>query len=318
MCLDGAFAEADGWLARARPVAADDRTAAAVARGMAVVALYQGRWDVSLTAAHESLAHAEAADDPVLVASCQLPLGSALWGADDLEGSIAVLREAAERFDAAGDVRGRGFALARLARSLADATDHPDRGTAMHTAIAAVDDLETSSDDWMTVGALEHLAYILLRTGDVAAARDRAEAAGALAERVGSYSGQLSALTLVGRARLAAGDPVAATAAHVDALDRAVRVGNAGAIADNLDGLADVEATAGDAAFAAALAAAAAGARERAGVALRQTAAAAVARRAEQLRAALGDDDLAAAAASGRRWQPADALDRVRRRASAG
>jgi predicted ATPase/DNA-binding SARP family transcriptional activator len=308
MCLDGAFAEADEWLERARPAAADDVTAAALDRGTAVVALYQGRYDECVAASRRSVTHAEATGDPVLIASCALPLGSALWGAGALDESIAVLRAAAERFDAAGDVRGRGFALARLARSLADAGDP----TAVETAIAAVDDLESSSDDWMTVGALDHLAYALLLAGDVDAARDRAEAAGELAERIGSYSGHLSALTLIGRAHLASGDTTGATAAHVQAVERAGRVGNAGMVIENLDALADVAAASDEPALAASLAAAAQAGRDRSGTPGRAAGVAARTRRLEVLGAALGDDALAAASAAGAGWEPAEALDRVR------
>ena len=308
LVLDGAFAEADEWLELAMAAPASDADATKVFRGAAIVALYQGRFSDSLAAARASHARASASGEPMLVASSSLTVGSALWGLGDLDASADILRDAVERFDVAGDLRGRGFALARLARTLTAAGDP----SAVEVATAAVDDLEASSDDWMRVPALDHLAAALWAAGDLDAAAERATEAVAAAERLGSYSGGLSALELLGRIRLAAGDPAGAEAAQVRAVDRASRVANAGVTADALEGIAEARAATGDLATTAWLLACAGAVRAVAGVAASDAKAARLDALADRAMAVLGDEAYARATHTGRRLAPAAALDRLR------
>ena len=170
-----------------------------------------------------------------LAASCAITYGSAAWGVSELRRSERLLRAAVDDFDAVGDIRGRGFALARLARTLSDLGDV----TAVAVATAAVDDLETSDDDWVRVVALDHLAYTLLAAGDHLAAALRAEEAIELAERVGSYSGRLAVLGVLGRIRLASGEVGDALSVQSTVIQSAAQVRNIGAMIDGLDGIAD-------------------------------------------------------------------------------
>lgn len=241
LALTGDFAEADRWLAMAMDSDCDDETMARVLRGVAVIALYQGRYDESYAAARDAFERAQVSGNDRLVAVCGITFGSATWGVGDLGRSARLLRDAADYFDAQGDIRGRGLALARLARTLSDLDDR----TSVETAIAAVDDLETAHDDWIRVVALDHLAYALLATGDHRAAVARAEQAVELAERIGSFSGHLAALTLLGRISLAEGALDDARSAHYRVVTAALRVSNVGAVVDGLEGLADVLMAAG-------------------------------------------------------------------------
>lgn len=241
LALTGDFAEADRWLAMALDSDCDDETMARVLRGVAVIALYQGRYDESHAAARAAFERAEVSGNDRLVAVCGITFGSAAWGIGDLDGSAALLRSAADYFDADGDTRGCGLALARLGRTLADLGDP----SSVEVATAAVDDLETAHDDWIRVVALDHLAYALLATGDHRAAAARAEQAVELAERIGSFSGRLAALTLLGRISLAEGALDDARSAHHRVVTAALRVSNLGAVVDGLEGLADVLVAAG-------------------------------------------------------------------------
>jgi predicted ATPase/DNA-binding SARP family transcriptional activator len=304
MALDGAFAEADRWITRAETAATDDVTGATVLRGKAVVALYRGRYEVAVSAAEASVAHARATGQGRLEASTAVALGSALWGVGALTRSAEVLDGAATLFDAEGDVRGRGFALARRARSLT-ALGHPD---AVACATAGVDDLETTRDDWMTVAALDHLAEALLRSGDARSAAARADQAIALAAEVGSTSGWVGAQAMRARVHLAMGDHDDAVAALRAAAGRALEVRNMGAVADGLEGLARVAEEAGDVPGAVALLAAAGAVRAGSeGVAPAHLATEREAL-AARLRAALSDEEHDAARRRGARLSPADAL----------
>jgi hypothetical protein len=307
MVLDGAFAEIDEWLGSAMQADVADADAAKVLRGVAVVALYQGRFPDSLAAARAGHARAEASGEPMLVASMSLTVGSALWGVADLDASAATLRDAVERFDAAGDLRGRGFALARLARTLTAA----GAPSAVDVATAAVDDLEASHDDWMRVPALEHLAAALWAAGDLDAATGRATEAVDAAERVGSYSGGLSALGLLARILLAAGDAAAAEAAHAQAIERGSRVANTGVVADALEGIAEARASTGDHHTAAWVLACATSVRASGGTALPPGRRAEIDALADQLRHALGDEPYARTTHDGRRIPPLTALTRL-------
>jgi predicted ATPase/DNA-binding SARP family transcriptional activator len=316
LVLEGATAELDTWLARADAAGGDHVTRATVLRGIAVVALYQARFDAALVAAEAGVASAEATGDDVLVASCLLAMGSAQWGTGDLDRSVALLRRAAGLFDRAGDVRGRGFALARLARSLTDLNDP----AAVETATAAVDDLEASREDWMGVVALDHLAYALLADGDLEAADARAEQAVALADRIGSSSGRLAALGLLGRIRLAGGHLPAAAAAHVEAVSLAVRIRNPGSVVDNLRSLAEVrrrDGAPGDAALLLGCADAVGQRSAPPGTGRRAAAATHGDRVRDRDRDELGDGepingaDLDEAVAAGRRLAPLDAIAAV-------
>jgi predicted ATPase/DNA-binding SARP family transcriptional activator len=236
LALAGDFADAARWLAEAQDADVDDETAATVLRGVAVIEMYQGRFGTALAAAERSHRHARATGVRPLWASCAITYGSAAWGVEQLARSEQLLREAAEDFDTVGDVRGRGFALARLARTLADLGDE----TAVNVASAAVDDLETADDDWVRVVALDHLAYALLVAGDHRAAAVRAAEAVRLGEQIGSHSGRLAALGLLGRIRWSAGELDEAMEIHTIAVQSAMQIHNLGAAADGLDGIADV------------------------------------------------------------------------------
>jgi len=308
MVLDGAFAEIDEWLGWAIQAEIADGDAAKVLRGMAVVALYQGRFPDSVAAARASLSRAEAGNNPLIIASSSLTVGSALWGVGDLDGSAAMLRSAVDRFDAAGDVRGRGFALARLARTLTAAGDP----TAVAVASAAVDDLEASNDDWMAVPALEHLACALWKAGDLDAAAGRAAEAVEAASRIGSYSGGLSALGLQGRIRLASGDLAGAEQAHLDTIDRASKVANAGIVADALEGIAEARSSNGDHATAAWALACAGAVRSEAGVPPAPAYRPLLEDLTARIRHALGDEHFARASHEGRRATPLDIVKRLR------
>ncbi|MBI5089986.1 MAG: tetratricopeptide repeat protein [Actinobacteria bacterium] len=304
LALSGEFAEASRWLTLAAGVDSDDETMATVLRGVAVVDLYQGRFDEALRAAERAHEHATRTGVEELVASCAITFGSAAWGLGELGRSSALLRDAAATFDRVGDVRGRGFALARLARTLSDLAD-PD---AVETATAAVDDLEASQDDWVGVVALDHLAYALLATGDHRAAAVRAEQAITLAERIGSFSGHLGALSLLGRIRLAEGDLGAARDVQQRVVTAALRVRNLGAVTDGLDGLADVFIAAGQHALAAMAAGAADSMRRRSGVVVTRRRATRAEARLALLGAELGPEALDDRLRAGRSLTPLDAL----------
>jgi predicted ATPase/DNA-binding SARP family transcriptional activator len=236
LALAGDFADAARWLADAQDADLDDETAATVLRGVAVIEMYQGRFANALAAAERSHRHARATGVRPLWASCAITYGSAAWGVEQLARSEQLLREAADDFDTVGDVRGRGFALARLARTLADLGDE----SAVSVASAAVDDLETADDDWVRVVALDHLAYTLLVAGDHRAAAVRAAEAVRLGEQIGSHSGRLAALGLLGRIRWSAGELDEALEIQTNAVQSAMQIHNLGAVADGLDGIADV------------------------------------------------------------------------------
>lgn len=304
MALDGAFAEADRWITRAETATTDDVTCATVLRGKAVVALYRGRYEAAVAAAEASVAHARATGSRRLEASTAVALGSALWGVGEHTRSAEVLDGAATLFDAEGDVRGRGFALARRARSLT-ALGHPD---AVACATAGVDDLETTRDDWMTVAALDHLAEALLRSGDARSAAARADQAIALAAEVGSTSGWVGAQAVRARVHLATGDHDDAVAALRAAAGRALEVRNMGAVADGLEGLAGVAEQAGDVPGAVALLAAAGAVRAGSEGAVPAHLAGEREALDARLRAALPAEEHEAARRRGAHLSPADAL----------
>lgn len=247
--LEGQLARADHWLKALRGVEVDDVTAASVLRGIAVVELYQSRFEESCRAGRESVARARCTGDPVLIASSSLPLGSALWGEGDFAGSIEVLREAAQRFEEASDRRGHGFALARLGRTLTS-MDDPDDVNCIERSIEL---LAQSGDGWMMCVAQEHLAGALMRRGLLAAALDAAQRAVAVGRDAGSHSGQLFALARLARVHVASGDLDRALETIVLALRRAIDYGNPGAIADGLDAGAAVMHVRGEHAIAAEL-----------------------------------------------------------------
>lgn len=236
LALAGDFADAARWLASAQSVDLDDETAATVWRGVAVIEMYQGRFVTAVAAARRGYEHAEATGSTALSASCAIAYGSAAWGVGDLLVSRDLLRRAAEAFDEVGDVRGRGFALSRLARTASDLGDP----SAARLAIAAVDDLETAHDDWVRVVALDHLAYALLAAGDHRAAAARAVEAAELGERIGSFSGRLAALATLGRVRREAGELAEALRVHGAAVRLALQIHNLGAIVNGLLDIADV------------------------------------------------------------------------------
>lgn len=309
LALAGDFADAARWLDSAQSVELDDETAATVLRGVAVTELYQGRFASSLSAGEASHSHALATGIVPLSASCAITYGSAAWGVGELARSERLLREAADDFDAVGDVRGRGFALARLARTLSDLGD----AGAVAIATAAVDDLETSDDDWVRVVALDHLAYILLATGDHHAAAVRAEQAIALAERVGSYSGRLAALGLLGRIRLASGEFDEALDIQATAIQSAAQVRNIGATVDGLDAIADTMIAGGRHDTAALVLGAAEAIRRRASISSGFRSASRHDHRLAVLREALGEDQLDRRMIDGADLNAAEVVELARR-----
>lgn len=307
LALTGEFAEADRWLTMALDADCGDEAMARVLRGVAVIAMYQGQYEEAAAAADKGYRRALASGIDRLVAVCAITLGSAVWGAGELDRSTTLLRSAAEFFDTTGEIRGRGLALARLARTLSDLGDTD----AVEIAAAAVDDLEATHDDWIRVVALDHLAYALLAAGDLRAAAVRAEQAIDLAARIGSLSGQLAALALLGRIRLADGALDDARAAQRRVVSAALRVRNFGAVVEGLEGFADVLIAGGRHSQAAIVLGAADAARDKGRVnssthhSLRREA------RLEELQRVLGSDRTETERRSGRRIDPLETFTRL-------
>jgi len=304
LALTGEFAEADRWLTLAVDVDFDDETMARVRRGVAVIAMYQGQYDEASAAAETAYRCALSSGLERLVAVCAITLGSAIWGVGELNRSRILLRSAADFFDSAREIRGRGLALARLARTLSDLGD----ADAVEIAAAAIDDLEAGHDDWITVVALDHLAYALLADGDLRAAAVRAEQAIELAAHIGSFSGHLAAMALLGRIRLADGALDEALVVQRRIVSAALRVRNFGAVADGLEGFADVLIAAGNHAEAANVLGAAEAARDKGRVdsstylRVRREA------RLKEVQRVLGRDRTEAQRRSGRRIGPLEAF----------
>ena len=304
LALTGEFAEGDRWLTLAVNVDCDDETMARVLRGVAVIAMYQGQYDEASAAAESAYRRALASGIERLVAVCAITLGSAIWGVGEFDRSATHLRSAADFFDSAGDIRGRGLALARLARTLSDLGD----ADAVEIAAAAIDDLEACHDDWITVVALDHLAYALLADGDLRAAAVRAEQAIELAERIGSFSGHLAAMTLLARIRLADGALDEARVVQRRIVSAALRVRNFGAVADGLEGFADVLIAAGNHVQAANVLGAAEAARDKARVSSSTNLSIRRGARMKEVQRVLGPDRAETERRSGRRIGPLEAF----------
>jgi predicted ATPase/DNA-binding SARP family transcriptional activator len=234
--LEEQIVQADRWLNRFRMADADDATMASLMRGVGILELYQSRFDDALEATRQSVAHARASGDQHLVASALLAFGSAHWGVGNFTESESALAEAADIFEAVGDQRGHGFALALLGRTRTASGDP----TAVSCLEQAMELLAASGDGWMGCAAAEHLATAMLRSGRVDEAAQLARASIALGERVGSRAGQVAALLTLGRALLAAGETTQACRTHTAVLARALASGNPGTAADAIDALADV------------------------------------------------------------------------------
>jgi tetratricopeptide (TPR) repeat protein len=263
LVLEGRLVQAQHWLGLAATADADDATMASVHRGIGVLELYQGRFPESHAACTTSVELARRTGDDELVASTLLALGSADWGVGDYPAAIDHHREAARLFEAVGDDRGLGFALARLGRTLLavgdpEALDHLERAERLLAATRA---------EWMHAVGLEHLAAGLLAAGRHEEALARARQALQVAEDVRSHAGEITALLTMSRAHLAADDRTAALQVLHAALTRASSAGNPGAIADALDGLAGATAD-DDPALAAELLGCAAAVRSEHGVSL--------------------------------------------------
>jgi predicted ATPase len=297
--LEGQIVQADRWLGRFRNAPGDAATMASLMRGVGILELYQSRFEAALDAAQQSVAYARESRDEHLVASTLLTLGSTLWGVGRFDDSVATLREAVSLFEAIGDRRGHGFALARLGRTLNSVGDTAAIECLEHAARL----LEEAGDGWMGCVAAEHRAQAMLRFGRVDEALEFAQAAVALGQQVGSHAGRLAALLTLGRATLAAGDAVEACRIHSAVLASAVASGNPGDVADALDALAAV-CTDDDAALAVQLLGTANAVRAPRNVAVASAATAARAELIERLRNDVGDERFEELELTGRRRNP--------------
>jgi predicted ATPase/DNA-binding SARP family transcriptional activator len=234
LVLEGSLVEAHRWLTLASTARADDATMASVHRGIGVLELYQSRFPEAHAACSTSVDLARRTGNDALIGSTLLALGTAVWGVGDYPAAIAHHREAAILLETVGDDRGRGFALARLGRTMSttadpEALDHLERGERL---------LASTDGEWMHSVALEHLALALLDAGRHSEALARARQALQVAETAGSHAGELAALLAIGRVLLASGDAHEAHRAHDAALTGAIAMANPGATADALDALA--------------------------------------------------------------------------------
>jgi predicted ATPase len=306
LVVEGRLVEADRWLTRARTVPADDATVASVHRGVGMLDLYRSRWAEARAACGHGVAAARRTGDGDLVASTLLALGTADWGVGEYDLARRHHGEAAELFARVGDDRGRGFALARLGRTLSTVGDP--------AAVATLEEgerlLAASDGGWMHTVGLEHLAGGLLADGRVAEAVARAEQAVDRARAAGSHVGELAALLTLGRAHLADGDPAGAVRAHRSALARALAMTHPGGTAEALDALA-ADCEDDRPGLAAELRGCAAAVRDEHHVTLPPAAARAREAAVARSRARLGPDAAAERESAGRARSPAWAADAV-------
>ncbi len=174
----------------------------------------------------------------------------ALWGSGDLGWSATLHEQAIGRFEAARDVWGVGVCTVLRARTAVDAGDSSAHDMATRAVAAA-----RQTGDGHIVGiALEQLARVALNDGHPGRAAGLVEEALVAHETIGYSEGMLSSLHLLGRATLAAGDPIRAREHHLRALGVAVGIGHAAATMEAIDGLAAVAVAQGDAQLASRLA----------------------------------------------------------------
>ncbi len=166
----------------------------------------------------------------------------ALWGSGQLDQSAALHEQAVRQFEAADDVWGIGVSTVLRARTAIDA----DEPTAAEMARHAVEAAHRTGDAHIIGIALEQCARVALNEGDPTRALALVEESLAGHEAIGYSEGMLASLHLLGRAELAAGDPIAARERHLRALGIAVGIGHVAATIEALDGLASVAVALGD------------------------------------------------------------------------
>ena len=268
--VDGVLEEGAAWAERALAATATTDTGSRLRALYAVALMAIGRSDpgTALAAATEMQRLADAPEhDPYRVLAAELR-GGAHWGRGELADAEEHLAGCAELAGRVGMRWYESFALAELARVVAD---RGDAGRARALAARALD-VATATGEDMTIGfALDVTAARALADGAVADAEAYAARSLDHYHRIGYLEGVASAGQLLARAALARGDTRAASARLADVVRLHRRLGHRGGLAAALETYARLRAEERDDVSAARLLGAAEALRRAAGVPLTPT-----------------------------------------------
>jgi predicted ATPase/DNA-binding SARP family transcriptional activator len=272
--LDGLLVEARRAVERATSVeATDPLVRARVMLGVGILAAPLGDLARAREACAESAELAMAGGDEAARALALVTLGLAQWGLGDLKEAADSHDEAIatfERLDRQWEV-----SVARVLRARTAIEANDDR-LAEQLLDGAMDDVRATGDGHLIGLAFEQHARLAIRRGELEVAGMAAHQCLAEAESLGYREGMVAGLQVLGRVRHQSGDPEAAKAHWLRALDLAWSIGHTGAICEVLESLARLAVGGGDADHAAVLLLHAARLRQRRGLPVRPSDAEAV------------------------------------------
>jgi tetratricopeptide (TPR) repeat protein len=190
----------------------------------------------------QGLALARSAGDPALLGDALNTLAVAQWALGELAAAAISHDEAADHYRTAGDLWGSAVVLTLRARTAFDAGE-PDVAARADVALAAA---RRCGDRHIIGLALDQIAHIELRCGDVDSAIRRATECLALHEAINYTEGMVASLHLLGRARIARCDLQIAESLHLRALALASAISHAAGVCEALEDLAVVSVHADD------------------------------------------------------------------------
>jgi len=194
---------------------------------------------------------AAADEDTAARADTALAKGAAALEAGRFEEAAEALREAANRYGAAGRGAARAAALVRLSEAEQSLGEYRDAARSLEEALPLA---EGRGDRAQQAAILTALGTVRSAIGQPEAARSALEHAVRLAREIGEPTGLAAALNNLGNQRATAGDPRGALAAYEESAALASRAGNAALAARARANAARALLAAGDAARAKAIA----------------------------------------------------------------
>lgn len=246
--LRGLAEEGIGWLLQIKQVCdaephegrREQRLRATVLRSLAMLANPVGRLELAVRSGEESVALMDRAGDRNGLAASLMTLGVSQW-------AVGRVADAATSHDRAvelmADRHGSWQYVAALTLRARAALDGGEADAADRIA-AAVEAAEVGDQEQMLGLALACRARLLLRDGDAPAAAVTADAALRVWRSIDYSEGVMSALNLVGRARLGAGQ-AGAEPVFQEALTIARTTSHRGAACESVESLALAAAAAG-------------------------------------------------------------------------
>ncbi len=219
----------------------DTRREAAVLRSLGLLSNPLGRIRETCDHCRRSIELSRSIGDDTGTAAALLTLGIAEWARGDFAAAATAHDEAMTLASRTGERWHRLAALTLRARTALDAREE-DALARIESAIAAGHE---DDERQMLSIAMSLLARHHLGTGQVAAAAIAAEGALDQSRRINYREGQVGALNLLGRVRLAQGDLDAAADCFSRALTVAVESQHPGAVCETLESMALTAAASG-------------------------------------------------------------------------